>query len=580
SNMHVKNITTSEINEDWKPIYGEREVIPNRYNQVVVCYEQKERSKVGFKVEFRLFDEGIAFQYHLAEYTGVASKIITITDEFTQFHFNKNCFAWKEHGTEGKYERVPITKMMPLTQRPLTIEDPSGTFMALTEAGSGSLEGAIDGAAPNMLISPYDEYSPILVPDFGGVAGFMFKRPGTVRTTTPYSSSWRLLLVGESPGALMEQNYLVLNLNPPCAMDGDTTWIRPGKVIREVTLTTSGGKVCVDFCVEHGLQYIEFDAGWYGKEGDETSDGTTVQTKRPDKLKDFGDPEDWEGLNLPEVVRYASSKGIGVWLYVNRRVIERQLGEILPLYKKWGIAGLKFGFVTVGTQEENAIVLDAVRRCADFQLMVDIHDEYRPTGFSRTYPNLLTQEGVRGNEHMPTTSHYCTLPFTRFPAGAADVTICYYNERIKPTRAQQLAHAVIFYSPLQFVFWYDKPEHYNGEPEIEFFEKVPTTWDETRVLHGFIGEYASVARRKGGEWFVGTITNENAREISICLDFLEPGVEYTGCIYTDHEAIPDASYTPRTGVAINQQVFKKDQTLIVKLVENGGHAMILTMKRL
>ena len=190
-------------------------------------------------------------------------------------------------------------------------------------------------------------------------------------------------------------------------------------------------------------------------------------------------------------------------VYVNQRALVQQLDSLLPLYKKWGLKGIKFGFVQIGNQHWSTWLHDAVRKCAEYEMMVDIHDEYRPTGFSRTYPNLMTQEGIRGNEEMPDATHNTILPYTRFLAGAGDYTLCYFNSRVKNTKAHQLAMAAVYYSPLQFMFWYDNPAMYKGEEELEFWKAIPTVWDESRALDGEIGEYIVQARRSGKEWFVG-----------------------------------------------------------------------------
>jgi alpha-glucosidase len=300
-------------------------------------------------------------------------------------------------------------------------------------------------------------------------------------------------------------------------------------VIREVTLSTKGGKQCVDFAVARGLQYIEYDAGWYGHEYDDASDATRVSPD-PDRIRNI---PDHGGLDLPEVIRYARERGIGVILYVNRRALERQLDTILPLYRKWGVAGMKFGFVNVGPQPWSEWLHKAIAKAGEHNLLVDVHDAYRPSGFARTYPNLLTQEGIRGNEHMPDARHNTTLPFTRFIGGAGDYTICYYSQRLKTKRSHQLALAVVNYSPLQFMFWYDKPSAYNGEPEVEFFKHVPTVWDDTKVLSGAIGEHIVVARRSGRDWFVGAITNAEARTVRVPLSFLEAGRRYTATVYAE-----------------------------------------------
>jgi alpha-glucosidase len=369
---------------------------------------------------------------------------------------------------------------------------------------------------------------------------------------------------------------LLLNLNDPCAI-ADTSWIKPGKVLREVTLTTQGGKACVDFAASHGIQYVEYDAGWYGHEYDDSSDATTVNV----------DPKRSPGpLDLAEVIRYADERGIGIILYVNRRALERQLDEILPLYHKWGVRGVKYGFVNVGSQQWTTWLHEAVRQAAEHRLMVDIHDEYRPTGYSRTYPNLMTQEGIGGDETSPTNEQTLAILFTRMLAGAGDNTICYYNTRVQEnaSHAYQLAKAVCLYSPWQFVYWYDRPRGSPGakggaggqagvigdEPELEFFSHVPTVWDETRVIHGAIGQYAVIARRSGQAWFLGAMNNSQARTLPVSLDFLAEGQKYRARIYCD-----DSQVETRTHVRIDTQIVTSDTVLQIELAPRCGQAVHL-----
>jgi alpha-glucosidase len=267
-------------------------------------------------------------------------------------------------------------------------------------------------------------------------------------------------------------------------------------------------------------------------------------------------------------------------LYVNQRALEQQLDTLIPLFEKWGVDGIKFGFVQVGSQHWTNWLHEAVKKCALHHLVVDIHDEYRPTGFSRTYPNLLTQEGVRGNEEFPDATHNVTLPFTRFVAGAADYTVCYYKQNferrpvkeherfLKNTSAHQLALPVVFYSPLQFMYWYDKPSDCRDEPELEFFDALPTTWDDTKVVQGEIGEYITIARRKGNEWFVGTMNNTLARKLDIPLSFLETGKKYVAHIYSDDEHQPT-----RTKVRIDRMIVNSETVIKVLLKGNDGQAM-------
>ena len=403
---------------------------------------------------------------------------------------------------------------------------------------------------------------------------------GAVDEIAPFATPWRVVMVAEQPGQLIENNYLLLNLNPPCAIE-NPWWIKPGKVMREVTLSTKGARDLVDFAVKRNLQYIEFDAGWYGHEYEKISDASRVNVDpRRNPNND---------LDLEEVVRYANDRGIGVWVYVNQRALAAQLDTILPLYHKWGIKGVKFGFVQVGSQMWTKWMHDAVKKCAENQLMVDIHDEYRPTGFSRTYPNLLTQEGVRGNEEMPDATNNLILPFTRYVAGPADYTISYYFRNfdgynpqmidtlapkaraIHATSGQQLAMAVVYYSPLQFLYWYDRPSDSRDEPELEFFDRVPTVWDETKVLQGKIGEYITTARRKGDEWFVGVMNGLQPRTLDIPFNFLPAGKKYVAHIYRD-----GTMKTPtRTKVEVETRTVDANTVLPAKLYGSGGLAIRL-----
>ena len=204
--------------------------------------------------------------------------------------------------------------------------------------------------------------------------------------------------------------------------------------------------------------------------------------------------------------------------------------------------------------------------------MLNIHDGYRSTGIYRTWPNLMTVEGIRGNEHFPTSEHNCTLPFTRYVGGVGDYTVCYYDKRLThTTHAHQLAMAVVSFSPLQWVFWYDKASDYHGEPEVEFFRQVPTVWDETKVVNGKIGAFATIARRRGADWFIGTINNSEPRTLTVPLSFLPPGQHFVAHLYADDDAV-----ATRTHVALATQNVDATTTLSVPLHAGGGQAIWIT----
>jgi alpha-glucosidase len=569
SGFEVVRHSITGHNGEWRPIYGERDRIPDHYNGLELALRETAGAGRRLHLEFRAYNEGVAFRYAIPEQPGLDRFVISA--ERSQFHFPEGCIGYEEHGAEGEYHKVLVKDIQPNCERPLTVEYPNGTCVCLTEAALNDYSRMLlrtDDSNPWIVVSQLSG----LVTGYVGYGGMSKHLPDEwanekVAAQAPFATPWRVLIVGDRPGDLLERNYLVLNLNEPCALD-DTSWIVPGKAIRDVTLSTEGGKACVDFAVEHRFKYVLLDWGWYGDPYDEASDATKV----PDKI--WRAKEDHPGLDLQELIRYAAERGIGIFLYLDRRAVENQIDRFLPVYKEWGVKGIKIGFVNTGPQKWTKWLMDTVRKCAEYGILVNVHDAYRPTGFSRTYPNWLTQEGIRGNEHMPTARHNATLPFTRFPAGAGDYTICYYTDRIKTTHAHQLAMSVVVYSPLQLIFWYDKPSDYRGEPEVEFFDHVPTVWNETKVIHGKIGEYAVIARRSGDEWYIGAITNERGRELSMRLDFLDAGRPYIARIYADDME----NAASRTKVSITVREVNADTVLHMLMAPSGGQAIRIVPK--
>jgi alpha-glucosidase len=554
--VNATQLSTASVDSTWKPVYGERSEYRDYYNESVISLKNIKNEKRELRLIVRAYNEGIAFRYFFPEHPD-GGTYVHITAEATEFKMPAGTKGYYTPLAQTKYEFLPIQDFPGEAERPLSLVLTNGLTVCLTEAemvNYSRTKFITDKASPGSVFT---------------------KMYGGVDDITPFKTPWRVIMVADRPGQLMENNYLILNLNPPLEIK-DPSWIKPGKVMREVTLTAKGAKELVDFAVKRNLQFIHFDAGWYGYEYVVGSDASKVNV----------DPRrnPHSDLDLPEAIRYAKSKGIGVILYVNQRALRQQLDEILPLYKKWGIAGVKFGFVQVGSHRWTTWMHEAVKKCAQYNLMVDIHDEYRPTGFSRTYPNLMTQEGVRGNEEMPDANNNTTLPFTRFVAGAADYTICYYrqsfgkaplDEKGKPigrfiqtTSAHQLALAAVYYSPLQYMYWYDKPSDSQDEPELEFFDRVPTVWDDTKVLQGEIGQYISVARRTGDDWFVGTITNNDARELELSFDFLPVGKKYEAVLYYD-----DPKQATRTKVGIKKIRVDRKTKMKVDLMASGGLAI-------
>lgn len=550
-NTKIETVETNSVNTTWKPVYGEKNEYPENYNEALV-----KLSGSPYNLRLRSYNEGVAFRYEFRDDT--RSKIIT--KENTAFALPANATAWVSERAQGEIKKMVVSDIDSVAERPLLVQLGDSLFTAIGEAA------LVDFARMQ----------------FSGKSG----KPGTlvsrlssevVLGDSVKASPWRFIMAGETPGQILENNYLVLNLNEPNKIE-DTSYIRPGKIIRELTLGTEAGLACVDFAVKHNLQYIEFDAGWYGNEYDDASDATTV-TVDPKRSK--------EELELQKVIDYASSKGIGVILYVNRRSLEKQLDDVLPHLKKWGVSGVKYGFVNVGSQKWTIWLHDAIRKAADNELMVDVHDSYRPTGFSRTYPNLMTQEGIRGDEESPGNEMVINTIFTRMIAGAGDQTNCYFASRVTEkmgSHASQLAKALCIYSPWQFLYWYDRPKGAKAEAggaggsnafieevdELAWFDALPTVWDDTKVLGGYPGEYAIIARKNGSDWFVGALSGQNEKEIRIVLDFLEAGKTYEAILYTD-----DINSNSITKVAIEKRMVNKGEVIEYKLLAKNGLAIHL-----
>lgn len=556
--FEILEVSRTSHDGTYSPVYAERKTIRDHYSQLVAELRESPPPHRRLVLIFRAYNEGAAFCYCVPRQD--ALKNFIISTEKTQFSFTHDHTVYAVYSAQGQYSKVPLSKIKNNCERPLTIEIDKDLFASVAEAR------LVDYA--RMRLSPEQSQPLTLVSSLHG----------EVHAATPMTTPWRVIMLGRTAGELLENNYLLLNLNEPCAIK-DTSWIRPGKVIREVTLTTAGGKSCVDFAVEHNLQYVEFDAGWYGPENSDESDAATVSV----------DPKRSKGpLDLQYVIEYAKQHGIGIVLYVNHKALESRwpsgLDEILPLYEKWGVKGVKYGFVQVGSQRWTSWLHEAVRKAARHHLMVDIHDEYRPTGYSRTYPNLMTQEGIAGDETKPSNSQTLTILFTRMLAGAADNTICYYDRRVdeNASHAYQLAKSVCFYSPWQFLYWYDRPggsplraggaggSHnvIGDEPELEFFDHVPTVWDDTKVIHGQIGEYAVIARRSGESWFIGCMNGNDAHSFDVPLDLLDKDRQYIAHIYSD-----DPTVTTRTRVRISRFIVDSSSVLKALLRPRCGQAI-------
>ena len=542
SDLIFKGEERALVDTTWTPLYGENSTIRDHYNQLVLHYEKgsngegvveqgyDKRKYYAMDIIVRAYNEGIAFRYHFPETTN--SLFLHITGEQTSFAMPAGSMAWYEEWAQGPYELRPLSGSWFESERPLLLQLPDGTYIAL-------LEAAMKDYARGKFRLAKDNVLQVAIYDCADII-------------SPYNTPWRVVMAGERAVDIINHKDLMLNLNEE-RVAGDWSWVRPGKAFRSGRLDKENIFKSIDYCKSLGFDYVELDAGWYGPEGKVESDARKVAETR-----DF---------TMPEVCQYARSQGIGVWVYVNQRALYKQLDELLPLYQQWGISGIKFGFVQIGNQQWSTWLHQAVEKCAKYHIMVDIHDEYRPTGISRTYPHLLTQEGVRGNEEMPDATHNVVLPFTRWLCGPADYTLCYFNNRVKNTKGHQLAMAAVYYSPLQFYFWYDNPFVDQGEQELKFWKSCPTVFDESIALDGRPGEYIIQARRSGDDWYVGAMNNTEGRTISVPTDFLSHSY-YMVDIFND-----DSTLNTRTKVSTHTIKIKAGNPITLQLQPSGGAAL-------
>lgn len=524
------------VDETWQPLYGERSTVKDRYNSATLHLSRKDKSDYRLDVEVRAYNEGIAFRYFFPEHP--AAIFHKVTADLTDYTFPEGTTAWSEQWAQSFFDVGAVDSISRPVERALTLETPSGKWLALLDADVDdwcltkfrAREGH-PGTLESVMYSPVD-------------------------LVTYYATPWKIIMTADKPGELIENNDLVLNLNPE--REGDFSWVKPGKIMRAARINTDLGLQTIDFCAEHNIPYMLYDWQWYMPCTSHDGDATKVV----------------DHLDLKRVIDYGKEKGVGVWLYVNQHALMKQMDELFPLLKEWGVVGVKSGFVQYASHRWATWLHDMVRKAADNGLMMNIHDEFRPSGFSRTYPNLLTQEGICGNEEFPDATHNVTLPFTRMLNGAADYTICYYDKRLKNTHAHQLAASLVFYSPLQTLFWYDTPDLYHGEKEVKWFEDLETTFDDTKVLDGYPGRGITMARRKGTDWWVASLGNNDGGKAEIHLaEILDPKKRYVAEIYRDALEGEDGG---RTGVICETRNVKGKDTLKFQIPPRGGVAVRIT----
>jgi alpha-glucosidase len=589
--VRIVGSKTSSADETYKVVAGKSNPIRNRYNAVTVETEDLDAPNRKLTVEARLFDDGAAFRYFVPEQPNL--KELRILNESTQFNFTKDAQTWSlisrgfSTSNEDDYHELTIRGLHPeyLVNLPVLLQSPGIAWVGITEA-------YIDDWASLYVTSVTDQniLAARLASRVEGQESDANTAPSfdpkvaaavvSVIRQAPAYSPWRVLMIADTPGRLVESN-MVFNLNPPSAI-ADTSWIKPGKTawnwwngslakgVAQPGMNNETMKYYIDFSARNKFEYMLIDAGWAGR-GTAGTDLTKSQAN----------------IDIPMLVEYAKSKNVRIWLWSHYRDMNRQMDEAMAQFEKWGIAGTKIDFMDRSDQWMVNWYRTVAKKAADRHLLIDFHGAFKPDGIERTYPNVLTREGVMGAEYnrwsaRETPKHNVTLAFTRMLAGPMDYTPGGFNnvtrEEFVPrgrgpmvmgTRAHATALFVVIESYLQMVA--DSPDAYDGQKELDFIKAVPATWDETRVLNGVPPEYITVARRSGKNWFVGSIASWNPRDIDLPLTFLGTGT-YEAEIYSDG---PKASTEPKDSVLAKQRVTAKT-VLKLKLASGGGTAIRLS----
>ena len=564
----IEEVSSDSLDETWTPITGEKDTIVDKYNEKV--FELTNENGLSLSIEMRAYNTGVAFRYLLPDAGELGDYVIN--DEQTRFALAKQGdVVYHRNGQQTAATRSDINGISGTVYPPLTAEFDDGTAMTIA-------------------VAKVDNYIyPLLERNSEGLLKprtMTGDRQVSVNEEGPYASPYWTFVIGESLSDLPNNKDIILNLNdkPDEEKYNFSEWVKPGKALMMGLFneTTESMKLQIDTAKKCGIDYLLMDFGWYGPEFYRYSD------PRLDPSKLVEDPNDseevanakafmrqyvteygvfnatgkpfnvyldcpWGGniqmapnLNIPEIVKYAKSQGVGIFLYVNNVQLFDQLGrydldELLSTFASWGVVGIKPGFVANKSQAGETSTRELIEVAAKYHLMLTVHDDWIQSGIEREFPNLLNAEGVYGDEGLSTGNIEGDLNalFARGIQGYADHTTCYPG---KATRGYQLATAVLWPSALNCIYWPWRNTDTGNRASIEslpeaeraFWKDMPSTWDELHIISAELSETAATARRTGDEWYMGAISAVE-QDLRLPLDFLDEGVEYVATLYQDRE---------------------------------------------
>jgi len=582
-NISIRKPVFKDTSEDYELIAGKTKNVHSHYHEIAIPLEEIVAPQRKINLVVRAFDDGIAFRYEFPVQKNWSS--FTLLDENSTFKLTGNptihTLFLPNYTTshEGIYSTLPLkdVKEDTLMDMPTLFEFPNNIYLAITEAALLDYAGMYLVKHDSVLIS---RLSPL--PKQTAIK---------VKASLPHRSPWRVLMISDRVGALIESNILT-DLNEPCKIK-DVSWIKPGKTTwpwwnGNVTPDTNfapgnnfeTNKYYIDFCARNNLEYhsvVEYGLHqWYVDDGVPFEPGPHSDVTKA-----------VPGLDMQQVCDYAKRQGVGIRVWVHWAALYPKLDTAFAVFEKWGISGMMVDFMDRDDQEMVNIQTEILEKAAQHHLHIQFHGAYKPTGLNRTYPNEFTREGTRNYEVNKWDDfdigpdHDINMPFTRMLAGATDYhlggfrsvpksqyKVQYTRPLMLGTRCHMLAMYVVLESYLQLVS--DYPAAYEGQPGFEFIKEVPTVWDETKVVDAKVGEFISIARRRSDDWFIGTITDNTARQLNIPLNFLPEG-KYTAEIYTD---APDANENPNHLIKQARVVTKQD-SIQVNLAAGGGEVMHL-----
>jgi len=573
-------ITTNSVDMTWTPVWGERNQVRDRHNELRLPLKSGKDSGLRMVAVFRVFDDGLGFRYEIPAQDGVDS--LFMTDEMTEFRFAQDFLSWwipDDHDSYEHWYTESVLSDVEGVNTPVTMKTASGVHLSVHEAALTDYAGMtlrrISGSA--------HDFKAALVPWPDGIL---------VKSAAPMKSPWRTITVSPDAGGLLLSD-LILNLNEPNVLE-DTDWIKPQKYVgiwwgmhvRKYSweegpihgATTENTKAYMDFASKHdigGVLVEGWNYGWH--------DWSTM---------DFTQP--YPDFDLFDITEFGRERGVSLVGHhetgANVPSYERQMDDAFELYSRAGIKAIKTGYVGKipgGVLHHGQQMVrhyrKVVQKAAEHRIMLDVHEPIKPTGIRRTYPNMMTREGACGQEYNAWSvgnapEHELILPFTRLLAGPMDYTPGVFDilfeeyspdYRVWTTLGKQLSFYVLLFSPLQMAA--DNFENYVDHPAFKFIDDVPTVWDETRVLDAVVGDKLVMVRRSGEEWFLGAATDEQARLVHADLSFLDAGRDYYAEVYTD--APQTGLYEDPASYEIFRMKLSSSQSLDIALSTGGGTAV-------